>query len=268
MTSKKEFDAATGKASFEKVKAALLALSPETLAQPNVDLQSAAMAALVLVDRANQPERRARFALLPAALFGKSVIDDLENVANATLHVEIESVREDAASTGVKVDVALVQQATEVRERMLKTADYNLGHLDAVAREIADIRLGSGYLDLANDCSRSAALHAAHKSELAADKRYYDADDAELAASLAKKIRAEYRAAASRSGQYSELRPRAFTELTRLYNEVRAAAQFLFRAEPAALDEFPPLRVAAAAQAPARRAKKAPEAPAPALTSS
>ncbi len=56
-----------------------------------------------------------------------------------------------------QVDVAIVQQATELRERMLKTAEYNLEHKETVARELADIRTGTGYLDLANDCSRLAA---------------------------------------------------------------------------------------------------------------
>jgi len=125
-----------------------------------------------------------------------------------------------------------------------------------VSRELADIRLGAGYLDLANDLSRLATLYATHRSELAADQRHYETRDAERAASFAKKIRDEYRAAASRSGEYTELRPRAFSELSRLYNEVRAAAEFLFRNEPAVLDEFPPLRAAAAALSPTRRSKK------------
>jgi len=263
MASKKEFDAVTGKASLDRVRSSLMALSPQALAQPNVDLQSAAMAALVLVDHAKHPDRHPRFALFPNALFAKSTIDDLEDMANAALYVELESSREETATTGVKVDVAVVQQATEVRERMLKTADYNLGHLESVARELAGIRLGSGYLDLANDCARLAVLYTTHKSELASDRRYYQAADAELAASLANKIRADYRAAASRSGHHAELRPRVFTELVRLYNEVRAAAQFLFRAEPAVLDEFPPLRLAAGALGPSRRAKKATAEPVP-----
>jgi hypothetical protein len=88
---------------------------------------------------------------------------------------------------------------------------------------------GLGRTPATGSCRRRCS---AHKSELAADKRYYDAADAEHAASLAKKIRAEYRAAASRSGQYSELRPRAFTELTRLYNEVaRAGADMATRGQ-------------------------------------
>jgi hypothetical protein len=148
---KREFDAATGKASFEQVKATLLAIPAESLTHPNLDLQSAAMAGLVLVDRARQAERAPRFALLPAAIFAKGTVDDLERLCQATLHIDVETRREATATTGVKVDLALVQEASEVRERMQKTAEYNLGHLEAVARELADIRLGTGYLDLAND---------------------------------------------------------------------------------------------------------------------
>lgn len=263
MSSKKEFDAATGKASFDKIRTTLQSLPADALMQPNLDLQSAALAALVLVDRARQGERAARFALLPDALFPKSSLDDLEHAAHAASHVEIESTREETASTGAKVDLALVQEASALRERMLKTADYNLGHVEEVGRELADIRQGTGYLDLANDLSRLAVVYAASKSELASDKRHYDVADAGLAAALAQRIRGELRASASRSGAFAELRPRAFTELTRLYNEVRAAAQFVFRAQPDVLAEFPSLRASTAALAPARRAKKSPEPPAP-----
>ena len=212
----------------------------------------------MVVDRANAPERRARLALLPAAIFAKGSVDDLEQAAQPAMHIELEAAREGVAATGVKVDLALVTAATELRERMLKTADYNLGDREAVAREIADIRSGTGYLDLANDCVRLAALFRAHKAELAADKRHYDADDAKNADALAVRIRAEYRAAANRGEVFADLRPRAFTELTRLFNEVRAAALFVFRDDPAVTDEFPPLRSAVIALAPARRAKKAP----------
>ena len=260
MAKKNEQDAATGKASFDRVRSTLSALPANAIAQPNMDLQSAAMAALVLVDRARHGERPARFALLPAALFAASTVDDLEHMANAALHVDVEALREGAANTNVKVDVAFVQQATELRERMLKTAEYNLGHKETVARELADIRTGTGYLDLANDCARLAALYAAHKSDLAIDKLFYDAADADRATSLAGAIRGDYRAAATRSGQYAELRPRVLSELLRLYNEVRAAAHFLFRAEPNVIDEFPALRAAAVGSS-TRRAKKPADAP-------
>ena len=250
-----------GKASFDRVRSTLNALPASALIQPNVDLQAAAMAALVLVDRARHGERLARFALLPAALFAASTIDDLEQMAHATIHVEVEALREGAATTAVKVDVAVVQQAAEVRDRMLKTAEYNLGDKETVARELAAVRIGSGYLDLANDCTRLASLYAAYKSELAVDKRLYDPADAELAVSLAGAIRAEYRAAASRAGAYAELRPRVFTALVRLYGEVRDAALYLFRAEPNVVDEFPALRTAAVGAA-ARRAKKPVDPPA------
>ena len=54
---------------------------------------------------------------------------------------------------------------------MLKTADYNLGRFQAVSRELADIGLGAGHLELANDLSRLATLYATHTSELAPDRR-------------------------------------------------------------------------------------------------
>ncbi|MBX3197909.1 MAG: hypothetical protein KF894_07165 [Labilithrix sp.] len=265
MATKNEQDAATGKASFDRVRSTLSALPADAIAQPNVDLQRAAMAALVLVDRARHGERSARFALLPAALFAASTVDDLEHMANAALHVDVEALREGAATTNVKVDAAVMQQATELRDRMLKTAEYNLGHKDSVARELADIRIGTGYFDLANDCARLAALYAEHKSDLALDKRFYDTADVDLAASLASAIRGEYRAAATRAGQYTDLRPRVFTELVRLYNEVRAAAHFLFRAEPNVVDDFPALRAAALGTV-TRRAKKPADTPATTAT--
>jgi len=201
-------------------------------------------------------ERLARFALLPSSLFAASTIDSLEEMANAALHVEVEALRETAANTNVKVDAAIMQQATELRDRMVKTAEYNLGHKDSVVRELADIRLGTGYLDLANDCARLAALYTAHKSDLAIDKRFYDAADGALAASLAGTIRGEYRAAASRAGQYGSSgrasSPSSFGSTTRFVRR-RITSSAGSRTSSTSSRRSAPLRSGAARAARARR---------------
>ena len=91
-------------------------------------------------------------------------------MANAALHVEVEALREGAANTDVKVDAATVQQAAELRDRMLKTAEHNLGHKDSVARELADILLET---QRADGVRRRHSLHHLRLERLRVEYRKY-----------------------------------------------------------------------------------------------
>ena len=48
----------------------------------------------------------------------------------------------------------------------------------------------------------------------------------------------------SRESTFADLKPRAFTELTRVYNELRSAGRFVHRHRAEILDELPALRAA------------------------
>jgi hypothetical protein len=213
----------------------------------NADLDLAATAGLVLVDRARKDDRLELFAGLAPKYIEKDLVAALEIACEAAQHVVVESVKEEAVATRVKVDVAVIARGNDVRKRMLKCLSYNLEGNEAAEKELADIRRGTGYLDHARDLVRLAAMYKAHAALLVSDKKNYVAADHNDAIALAEQIRDQYRASQSSANVFVGLRAKAFSEIQRLYNEVRAAAEFIFRGKSDVLAEFEALRTAMAA---------------------
>jgi len=232
--------------SFALLKERLASLPEDETVAMNADLELAATAGLVLVDRARADGRAELFALLEGKLMEADILAKLERTCEAALHIVVESAREEAAQTGVKVDPVTVDRANEVKRRMLKCASYILEGNEEAEREITDIRRGTGYLDTSRDLVRLAGLYDVHLKALSKDPKNYVATDHDEALRLAKSIRDQYRASQSSAGTFIALQPKVFTEVGRLYNEVRAAAAFIFRNRPSALAEFEALRTAMA----------------------
>ena len=244
MAAKREFDNVTGEASFNKVKGILLAIPAEKLVNVNADIEDAANAALNLVDAMRKDDRLAPFKGISEETLERGLDQKLEDVALASQYITREATKEGAGTSTVKVDVVVVEKATVVRKRMLKVAKHNLDDIPSVAREIADIELGSGYMDLANDLIRLIALYLKYAKELANDRKHYEKDDIKQAETCVVAIKSEFRASGSRESTFADLKPRAFTELTRVYNELRSAGRFVHRHRAEILDELPALRAA------------------------
>ncbi len=244
MAKKTELDTTSGQKHFEAIRADLLALKDADLVQPNVDMEKLAMATLSIVDRANEPKLRARFDALPKEEFAKGTIDSLEQAAHAMLHVAIRARSESAGSTKVKVDPALMQEAIELRDVMLRVITYNLFHMPSVMAEVEDIKQGSGYLDGASDLSRTSGIYTANAAELAIDKKYYEPAHAAEAVRLAGLIRESIRASTNQSELWADFAPRIFTHLTGLFKDVQETAHWLLRRDPVGRDNFPAIRTA------------------------
>ena len=73
----------------------------------------------------------------------------------------------------------------------------------------------------------------------------------------------QVRGSQSRTKKFGALRGRVFNELTFVYSEVKAAADFIYRADETSRDQFPAMRVLMGIAA-TTRAKKAGGADAPA----
>lgn len=246
-SSKKHADKGDSHAkSFSLLKDQIAALPEDETIALNADLELAATAGLVLVDRGRAEGRAELFGLLEGKLMEVNVLAKLERVCEAALYIVVESAREEAAHTGAKVDPVTVDRASAVKKRMLKCAAYILEGNEDAEREIADIRRGTGYLDTARDLVRLAALYTVHLKALSRDPKNYVGTDHDEALQLAKSIRDQYRASQSSTSAFSALQPKVFTEVARLYNEVRAAATFIFRNRPSVLAEFEALRTAMA----------------------
>jgi hypothetical protein len=236
-------DPSAGESALNRVEPTLRAIAAADLTVVNADAQDAAVAALALVDIARDPARLARLKALPATIFAADTLEQLEDTAWALWFTQTKLQSESVQQTGVKVDVATYEASGQQLARMLKVLEYHVGHIPEVAAELADIRSGVGYQDRASDLVRTASLVEKHASELAADTRYYEANDATVARQYAETIIGAMRVAMGKTAaEWSDLRQRAWFRLNFLYNEVLAAAGFVFRAEPEQRGLFVPLR--------------------------
>ena len=254
-----KYDEALGRAAFERLQPALRDLPAEGLEHVNLDLRRVAIAALKLAAVVEQPALRARFDLLPASVFDSKHLKNLPELAWAAWHVRNELLAARARSTDVQVSAALVHDASEAKDRMMRVADYYFGDDPELGAEVASIRSGSGYLDLASDLTRLATLFDAHPEVVAADTRWYRADDVAAARRYSAAIIGAL--AGDDGGEWDDLSARVFTLLRRAYDEVRATGRYLFRHERRQHD-FPSIFAAARPL----RSRRAPTAEAPVIS--
>jgi hypothetical protein len=209
---------------------------------PSLDVQNELRRANTGLDRAiifgastgrmvQQPEVLARFASLPAGEFDIQHALRLEPAALATWYASL-MLRSASVTVGVKIPEHVMAKATAIKHLMLKVLEYNLGHDANLIAELADIREGTGYVDLASDLVRLATLYQAHAADLATDVRHYQADDAETAGRTAQAIHQVLGDGRDTSARYwSNYLPRAWSLLVTTYEEVSAAGRWLFRHE-------------------------------------
>jgi len=229
---------------FEKFKSRMLGLDPNKLAVQSVDMEKAAVAAAAVGRWVCEKEPRARFASLPKKHFDQAHADDLDGVALATWHAAITLRSANAGKSEAKLPVSLVQQATALRARMVLLVDYNFGDNPVDRTEIDDIKVGSGYTDLASDLLRLAKLYAKYKDAVKLDPKNYQAGDDSAAGRVAHAIMRELGEAKNQEQKvWSDLVARSWTLLIGVYDEVAAAGSWLYRHEGAA-QRFPSLHSA------------------------
>jgi hypothetical protein len=242
------YDAATAHAAFDAVRSRLDVMSTDAVLNTNVDLHAAATIALAVARFVDTPDARARFARLPKEHFDATVLELLPASAWATWYAHTQYLSASAGSEA-RVPAALAQHSTELKQRMLRVLEY---HTDEAA-ELASIRLGSGYLDLATDLARLASLYRKHKKDIAEDKRHYRAGDEKDATESASKIVNSLGEGLADDGRaWQRWQGRAWTLLSGTYGEVRAAGLWLFRNEEGE-EKFPSLVTATRAHAAHRK---------------
>jgi hypothetical protein len=153
-----------------------------------------------------------------------------------------------------------VAEAAALRARMLKVAGYFLDDDPEHAPEVAAIRAGTGYKDVANDLYALASLYAKYKALFAHDRRHCRAGDAREAKRLADSIIASLGGSGSDHTQGVEQQSRAYTSLERVCGEVGRGGSFLHWSEGPG-SKFPSL-VSAARATPSAKPKPAPGDPA------
>lgn len=251
--------AASGEAAHARLQSRLSAIPRERVVQPRADVRAAAAHVLSdTVPRLADPALRARFAALPATEFDHAALPDLEAAAQALLWVQSRLSTAEAAETGARLPVALLGEATALRKDMLEVCTYHLRGDAQAVKQLDDIRSGKGYLDLAEDLSRLAALYRARHATLAQDRRFYRPEDAATAESLSQRIGSELRPKGTQPAR--ERVWRTWALLLALYEEVSRGGRFLLREQGEVA--FPPLHNVG--RAASKKGKTQPAAPAPA----
>jgi hypothetical protein len=213
---------------FEAVKPALDTVVEVRVA--NTDIHKAINCAASVGRMVLQPEMRAAFASLPASFFDILHVDRLEQVALATAYASLQAGHVAPLSTGAKLPVPNLIEATALKQVMLKVLEYNLGHVDAIATLLASIRPGHGHADLVSDLWRLAVMYEEHAPELIADTRFYQAGDAARAKQYVQGFNHVLGDGRESDAEYwTDYLGRAWTLLVNTYDEVSAAGRWLFR---------------------------------------
>lgn len=176
------------------------------------------------------PEVRVLFASLPVTHFDMQHIDRLESAAMATWYAELCLRTASTMVSSAKLPEAVVAEATAVKQRMFRVAEYNLEHIPEVATELGSIRGGNGHIDLANDLMRLAVIFQAHADRLSLDTQRYQPGDTDSARRYAHSIYQVLGDGRQSNARYwGDYLSRAWTLLVTTYDEVSAAGRWLYR---------------------------------------
>lgn len=262
------YDASSAAQALEAVRPELDALDPSEAPPARLDVERAAIAALGAAESLTNPELAARFHGLPAAEFDATQLAKLGQLAWATWYAKRSLDSAVAGHSEAALPVALVQEATELKRRMQRCTEYHLADEPDAATELAHLRAGTGYLDLARDLAGYAELYRDYEDELKHDRRLYSKADATRADAIATAMltrlgRLDGQDAAA---ELAQTKDRAFALLARTYEDVAATAAWLFRHEPERAALFPSLWASSRRPGRAAAAASAADEPAPAAT--
>lgn len=253
------FDPEIGEAALLTCKDALLGIDPTQVGPPNVDCIYVAVVAMALAIHIEGPKVAPVFVQLPPVFLGDATPALLRVLAQTVFYLETRARTKEATTSTVRVDVALMSEGVALRDRMLRVLNYYFHDDPLMQAELASIRSGQGYVDLASDLARAATHYTQHAAALAEDKKHYDPKDQIRARGISKEILSALQAGADNS--LVDLRNRAFTKLTRVYARLKAAGDFIFAENPAQLALFPALRQAVINQTARNKRPADPETP-------
>ena len=253
---------ASGQAALEALAGAMGALKPAELRTPRLDARAAATHVLGLLERRLPESLRKRFLALPAAEFSPETLTRARLSAQGVLHTQTRLKTAEASDPSQQISAVTLEEAAELRRRMLELCEYHFKGNTPLGREIADIRSGHGYQDLAEDLERLARIYESQAAIVRKDPVNYIASDAKDAVRLHARIRAELGDRGAETPAARDQSRRVWTLLERLYGDIVQTGRWLLRATPEEAEKlFPTLVQAVRKPTPVR--KSAPQ-PAPA----
>ncbi len=234
------FDPIIGEQALVTCKAALLGIDPTQVGFPNCDAIQAAGVAMALADHIFSERCKPFYDQIAEPLLGEATVPMLRTYAQTLFYLETRARSKIATSNEIRVDGALVSEGVEARERMIKVLAYHCESEPDMRVELASIRSGTGYVDLASDLARLATHYYTHRETIAVDKVHYKAADEDRARGISKEIVEALHAASDNT--IIDLRNRCWTKVLRVYAKLKAAMDFVFIDSPIDLATFPSLR--------------------------
>ncbi len=196
----------------------------------NISVDKAIIHAASVGRMVKQAEVWARFAGLPAGEFDQQHVERLETVSLAAWHVTVSRNSATVQSSGTRISESDIEAGMRLKHRMIKVIEYHVGHLPEVSTELASIREGTGYLDMAHDLMRLVTLYQRYIAEISGDTRHYRAEDREDAGRLAHSVHQVLGDGRVTDARYwNGYMPRAWSLMVDTYDEVSAAGRWLYR---------------------------------------
>jgi hypothetical protein len=258
-------DSALALASFEKLRARLAALPPESLQPVRSDIRPLLIGAFSTSQAAREPLLAARLAQLPHAELAPGSAQLLDDAAWALWHARAQLDKAMQPSETSQLSAALVEQAAVLRERMLRVISYWFGDDAELGKWLAAAnRKKPAHNELAPELLRFAAIYRERHEALKADPRHYKNEDAAVAEACAAEITTQLSAATADGIRlWTEQVARAHSLLTQVHADLRAAALYLLRKDPTALERFPELNARTAIRGRPRKSTETPSQPPP-----
>jgi hypothetical protein len=221
------YDAQSAERGYRDTAALRAEVKDATL--PALDLQKAAIFGLRMASELEKSETRAKFARIHDELLSPSIVHRIRPAAWALWYASAQRETAEAAASTQRLSLDTLKRADELRKRMMRVAEYMFVDDDELGAEIASIRAGVGYADLASDLTRLAAIYDAKKSLLSAAGEHYRAGDAKQARLVTGAILSELAAGESKSAMEARTEAaRAFVVLASAYDRVRRFGLAMF----------------------------------------
>ena len=238
-------DANAARAAFENLQARLDAVSIEQLQPIRVDIQAAAAVAHSIAVRDGAPARRAAFERLgKVGVFDMEWLDSLAELSLATWHTRQQQQLSSGVAAGATIPVNVVEEASAIRSRMLRVLEYYFGDDPSIGPKLSVVRAGTGYQDLANDLEVTADLYedTSVQAIITRDPMHYRAEDSARARALSTAIFAALGLGGDgQAKRLAESSQRAWTLLSRTYDKLRLAGQYVFADQEDVAATYPAL---------------------------
>jgi hypothetical protein len=238
------------------LKPKLLALIDAEVRQFNLSVPSTLSSAIRIWQSYNEDKAKFSATFTPAG-FDAEALADFPLRTASLWYVDVQLGQALNPKTGMPEEIISV--AKPLHTKLARAAKY-LWESDAVLGPVvADIRQGSGYLDMAGDLTRYAVLFDDHWKDIEGRCDVVQDDTASAKKLSTLMLQSLTATPIGTVDELKDLRNRAGEYLRRGAEDIRDAAEYVFRKDPSAFSRYPSLHIP---RGPSRKHAETDESPA------